>query len=109
MDTLSDPPMYFDMEGIPITLRQWSDAMAISARDLRVIRSEYIGSYFISTVWLGLDHSFDSGPPLIFETMIFDKSGNPDSWSDIYMDRYPTKAEALEGHLKAVEYAKSLG
>jgi hypothetical protein len=25
----------------------------------------------LSTVWLGLDHSFGTGPPLIFETMLF--------------------------------------
>lgn len=31
----------------------------------------------LSTVWLGLDHSFGSGPPLIFETMLFAPSIDP--------------------------------
>lgn len=29
------------------------------------------GDYRVSTVFLGLDHSFGHGPPILFETMIF--------------------------------------
>jgi len=48
----------------------------------------------VSTVWLGLDHSFGGdGPPLIFETMIFDRRGE-----SISCDRYATEVEALAGH-----------
>lgn len=32
-----------------------------------------IGDYIVSTVDLGLDHSFGDGPPLYYETMIFKK------------------------------------
>lgn len=47
---------------------------------------------FISTVFLGLDHSFGTGKPILFETMIF--GGKNDGWQD----RYHTYREACEGH-----------
>ncbi len=51
---------------------------------------------FLSTVWLGLDHSFDilnhNRKPLIFETMLFYRN---DSFGQV---RYPTLDEAIQGH-----------
>ncbi len=32
------------------------------------------GPYWISTIFLGLDHSFGEGPPVLWETMVFDQS-----------------------------------
>ena len=47
----------------------------------------------VSTVFLGIDHNFgDSGPPLLFESMVF---GGP---LDEHQCRYPTWDSALEGH-----------
>lgn len=57
----------------------------------------------VSTVFLGLNHQFGDGPPLVFETMIFPKEGN---WQDEYMDRYTTWEEAEAGHEKAVGIVK---
>lgn len=64
------------------------------------IRADNGGLYRVSTVWLGMDHSWGSGPPLIFETMVFiDEAGSTEvSWMDRYCDRYPTEAEAKAGH-----------
>lgn len=54
----------------------------------------------VSTVFLGLDHNYgDSGPPILFETMVF--SG--DSWDDERCVRYATMAEAIEGHKRICE------
>ena len=50
----------------------------------------------ISTVFLGLDHAWGDGPPLLFETMIFGGS------HDQYQERYSSKKEALAGHKQAV-------
>lgn len=59
------------------------------------------GDVRISTVFLGLDHSFGVGDgPLLFETMIF---GGPE---DGYCERYATWADAEAGHTKAVEIAE---
>ena len=53
----------------------------------------------LSTVWLGLDHSWGGGPPLIFETMLFAPT-DPDAREDRrrslrqYLDRVePTRQE----------------
>lgn len=54
----------------------------------------------VSTVWLGLDHQFGKGKPLIFETMVFPKKAD---WSELDMDRYSTEKEALAGHKKMVK------
>jgi len=54
----------------------------------------------VSTVFLGLDHSFGDGPSLLFETMIF--GGRQDG----YQKRYPTWVDAEAGHTQAVRLAK---
>jgi hypothetical protein len=51
----------------------------------------------VSTVWLGLDHSFGGGPPLIFESMVFGGGLDQHQW------RYATEAEARTGHESLVE------
>jgi len=51
----------------------------------------------ISTVFLGLDHNFGQGPPLLFESMVF---GGED---DGEMVRYSTWEEAETGHKLLVE------
>jgi hypothetical protein len=50
------------------------------------------GDVRVSTVFLGLDHSFGSGEPLLFETMVF---GGP---LDGEQDRYATRSAAQAGH-----------
>ena len=57
------------------------------------------GDIRVSTVFLGLDHSYGDGPPLLFETMIF---GGP---HDEYQERYSTWDEAEEGHKRACALA----
>lgn len=62
-----------------------------------------VGEYTISTVKLPANHGFDD-MPLWYETMIF----LPNSTHDIYMERYATEAEAIQGHVYAIGHAKSL-
>ena len=71
----------------------------------KVVRQETLpNGYRVSTVWLGLDHRFGrNGPPLIFETMVFDTDGK----SEDYQVRYATENDAILGHMRAVEeYSK---
>ena len=56
----------------------------------------------ISTVFLGMNHSFGSGKPLLFETMIF--GGEYDN----YQERYSTWEDAEKGHKIAVELVKRI-
>lgn len=79
-----------------VRLRHW-DALE-NERKYTIIEQTTIGDYLISTVWLGLDHSFGYGPPLIFETMVF-KGGE----SDLDCERYSTEEEALAGHAAICE------
>lgn len=66
----------------------------------RVVEQTYIGDIFVSTVFLGLDHSFsfsENSKPILFETMIF--GGVADS----FQERYETWEQAEIGHKKACE------
>ena len=65
----------------------------------RIVEQSQLGGVKVSTVFLGLDHSFGDGQPLLFETMIF--RGEHDQ----YQDRYSTWDEAVEGHKKACKIA----
>jgi hypothetical protein len=65
----------------------------------RVLQQDSKDSVKVSTVFLGLDHSFGDGPPLLWETMIF--GGEHDQ----YQERYTTRDEALKGHRLAMEMA----
>ncbi len=89
---------YYGPKGTPMTFMEWADAFEHAER--RIGRDQ-IGKLGVSTVWLGLDHNFGGGPPLIFETMIFGLS------DDEYQERYPTLEDAQEGHQRAIEWAKA--
>lgn len=89
-------------EAIPCAdLIEWAEWMEVN--DRRVARTE-IGPLVVSTVFLGLDHSFGGAPPLLFETMIFGEDPGHSN-VDSYCDRYSTWDKAVEGHRKAVEIA----
>lgn len=72
----------------------------MSYADTRHVGNDMINGHYVSTVWLGLDHSYYGGPPQIFETMVF----QGDTCGDIYMDRYTTWGEAVAGHKKAIQW-----
>jgi hypothetical protein len=58
----------------------------------RQVRDTFRDDVRVSTVFLGLDHSFWDGPPILFETMVF-INGSGDE-----MERYSTWDEAVRGH-----------
>lgn len=62
----------------------------------RRVAQDYVGDVRVSTVFLGMDHAFDGGPPLLWETLVF---GGP---LDGDGDRYATRAEAEAGHAEWV-------
>ena len=63
----------------------------------RIVEQTTIGQVRVSTVFLGLDHQFGDGPPLLFETMVFGGEHDQEQW------RYSTWDEAVAGHAAAVE------
>lgn len=69
-------------------------------RNRRVAMTTFEIGFWVSTVFLGLDHSFaDVGPPILFETMIFADDGPGD---DLAQERYATWDDAVAGHDRAV-------
>jgi hypothetical protein len=63
----------------------------------RSVGKTTVGDVQISTVFLGVDHQWDDGPPLLFETMVF--GGDLDE----EQKRYATLDEAKAGHQRMVE------
>lgn len=82
----------YDKDGSPLKTEEWCQKF----EDLgyRRIAKTHVGPFCISTVWLGLDHAFCVGKPLIFETMVFPHC------EDQY--RYHTLEEAKTGHKRVV-------
>lgn len=128
---------HYDRKGNVITFREWGMLGELGV-EYRVVKQEYVGDYWISTVWLGLDHNMGGGPPMIFETMVFNHSMpkppplpevGPDfdlrspppgfqewldeypeqtSASDIECERYSTEEQAIKGHEKMVKKVRLL-
>lgn len=69
--------------------------------DERRVAFDAVGDVEISTVFLGLDHQWGNGPPLIFETMVFNGP------LDQEQDRYSTWEEAEAGHKAMVERVRA--
>lgn len=81
----------------------WTAGLSFDAH--RVALDEPAPGIEVSTVFLfGINHRYDDGPPLLFETIIF--GGEHDE----YQERYPTWDEAVAGHARAVAMVRaSLG
>jgi hypothetical protein len=66
----------------------------------RVAHTDISADVHVSTVFLGIDHAFSDGPPLLFETMIF--GGKHDE----YQERCSTWEQAEAMHKRAVALAE---
>ena len=86
--------MYYNKQGKEIDTKTWANLF--EDNDYKIIKQDKLDNgKFVSTVWLGLDHSFESDIKLIFETMVF----HPD---EIDVERYSTLEDAVKGHKKMV-------
>ena len=85
---------FYDKAHKEMTVNEWGAKM--EDWDYKRVAKDIIDDTEISTVWLGMDHSFGDGPPIIFETMIF--GGEHDD----FCERYVTEEEALDGHVRAI-------
>lgn len=90
---------YYRLDGhepVPCSVTEWGTAFEnMSAR--RVALTELPHGVVVSTVFLGLDHSFaEEGSPILFETCVFGLDG-----SDV-MERCSTWAQAEAQHERIV-------
>jgi hypothetical protein len=93
--------LWYDRDGIslhPTAVEKLLTDMTYRRVDLTVIRqgSNPDERFRVSTIWSGLDQSFGDGPPLIFETMVFD------GHQPVRCERYATLADAQLGHARMV-------
>lgn len=93
---------YYNKRGKKIDLDQWLELF--EDRDYQVIAQQRTPGhrFFISTVWLGIDHGIGISPkPLIYETMVWGKR------DDLLQRRYSSLTDARRGHKKLyAKYAK---
>lgn len=89
--------MYYILDGhnpVKVDVVEWSQWFSTADRTVARLTVDDIS---VLTVFLGLDHSLDSRPPGLFETVVF--GGKHDG----FMERYATWEEAEQGHKKIVE------
>jgi hypothetical protein len=96
-------PRYYAVNGRPMAMVEWARVFGNYRHigdDILRIRGHVLR---VSTVWLGLDHNWNPhGPPLIFETMVFENG----TIFDDFMCRYSTLAQAQRGHILMVRAVK---
>jgi len=106
---------WYDKYGNHITLEEWG--RLYEDEDYMRIGLTEVGPYVVSTVWLGLDHSFGTGPPVLFETLVFTKTAwndprprdDPEHKTLMEIDgrRYHTEEEAKAGHEEFVTLVRA--
>jgi len=99
---------YLDEHGEPVgvdlmddrhELWEWyAQAWEPGPRSKRVAENDVDG-WWVSTVFLSIDHQFGNGPPVLWETMIFNRETGD---SDLYCERYTSREAALRGHARVV-------
>lgn len=112
---------YYILDGkttVAATLREWTRWMEANHNKRRVAQ-DTVDRYWISTVFLGLNHSWGDGPPLLFETLVFDRAETKViEWPggrvrefhpniEDYGRRWHTWEEAEAGHAKVVRQMKA--
>ena len=92
------PFLYILVDKTPvpcINMRMWGEWCA--NRDNRLVAFTKVNNYIeVSTVFLGMNHAWKEGPPILFETMVFGGDMNE------YQRRYCTWKKAESGHWRTV-------
>jgi hypothetical protein len=90
---------YYDRSGKPISSETYASLHRLDVEGkpyMRIAETSTEGCR-VSTVWLGSNHQYGDGPPVIFETMVF--GGGLDQFAE----RWSTEEEARAGHDAMVE------
>ena len=96
--------MYYVLDDNNVPILEDADKFVkwiIEPKNRRIAETK-VGAKIVSTVFLGIDHGFDGGPPVLFETIVFGGEGSS------YMQRYCTYEGALEGHDETVNLVKAV-
>jgi len=98
VNTMPRPFYYILKNGVPVIEHDLIrfERFFRNIDNRRIAYTEISKDVHVSTVFLGMDHQWGDGPPLLFETMVF--GGDFDEWQY----RYATLEEAIAGHYRAV-------
>ncbi len=94
-----------DADGKPQLEPDWDRWLAwMEANDQPLAETQVTAGVVVATRFMGLDQRRSNiGAPVLWETMIF---GGP---HDLHHVRYTSRAAALQGHERAVAFAKEQG
>lgn len=98
-------PLYWvlDTDGqTPVPTNSMERAARIRETENWIVAKHCIHGNRVSTVFLGVDMGWHKDLPTLWETMIFDESGN--EFMENYTVRYTNYADAVEGHAQAIEF-----
>jgi hypothetical protein len=115
---LGPEPMYLDRCGNEITMGRWMDLRGGDDSYKRIALT-VVGSWHVSTVWTGHNLSVGFGPPLVFETMVFENAESNSAGGlfpsfvyhesrDWFTSRYSTEQQARDGHEATVREVRDL-
>lgn len=102
---------YILIDGEPVKTDADTWARWFRGADRNVARTE-IGPMsgdtafvYVSTVFLGLNHNYSGGPPLLYETLVFVDNRDGERVSiENSMLRYATRQDAEAGHRAVVQF-----
>ena len=101
---MNKSPYYkLDEVGEPVPcedILEWAAWFAQNHEARVVVKTELPSGTTVSTVFLGIDHGFRGGEPVLWETMMF--GGD----YDLACDRYRSRRDAIVGHEMWVLVAK---
>jgi hypothetical protein len=97
--------MHYMLDGhtpIPVAdVLTWARWFETGDRTVKQDRIDEGSGVDVSTVFLGLDHNWGDGPPILFETMVFNGP------LDQAQDRYATWEDAEAGHAAMVQRVRA--
>lgn len=102
---MSERPRYFilDKHGEPVPVATVIEWATWFEREKRQVGLTHFGPLVVSTVFLGLDHGWGDGPPVIWETMIFANGARNRRRLDEEQDRCSgDRAQAVTMHEQMV-------
>jgi len=101
-------PLFYKLDGkVAVPCDDLMEAATAFSEDDRRVQLTETELHAVSTVFLGVDHNHTrNGPPLLFETMVFERACMTDARENIQYDgelgvlkRYSTWEEAEAGHM----------
>jgi len=99
-----------DHRTVPVrTVLEW--ALWFEKTENRIVAKTQTKLYLVSTMFMGIDMGWGiSGPPILFETMVFDRKGTSGHEAEIEGStwRYSTWDDAEAGHKATVRRIEKL-